>query len=263
MTCPPYEDGSPRVLRPARHPHGGLAGHRLQAGSCAVLTFWLHSPYQRLPRGLRCPPGALTRHRARSVHERRATDVRRGTDLLVGHSRARGVKAGVRTLSGKHADGGPRAGWRPGAGEAPSAHAPARPLVTGRRGGTASTRPAGTARGTRAESADTRLTARPSARMRPRHGAWSAPSLAIFRLPPCSVWEPRRALVCAGTDTVHARKGTSSHDFACQPAFRSAALPDSYPAGDPLPRPAGPPAAPGGAVGAGQRRNIPATQNQG
>ena len=119
MTSPPHDDSSPRVLLPSR---GGLAGPRRPA----LLTFWLYSPYQGFRRGCRCPSGDLTAPGSWSVHGRCATDGRRGTDPFAGHRRAHRVKAGVRTLSGKRADGGLRTG-RPGAGEATPAHAPARP----------------------------------------------------------------------------------------------------------------------------------------
>ena len=176
----------------------------------------------------------MTRHPARSVHGRRATAGRRGADLLAGRRRAHRVKAGVRTLSGKRASGGPRTGL-PGAGEATSAHAPARPLsVNGRRcGGTASTRPASTALHPRAESADTNLTARPAARMRPRPGG------PVSRLPWRSSACPRlRSGDQAGFGVRGDRHGSRAerhfrHDFACQPAFHPAILSDGYPAGDP------------------------------
>jgi hypothetical protein len=46
MSSPPHDDSSPFVLRPVRHRHGGPAGHGLPGASPALLTFWLHSPYQ-------------------------------------------------------------------------------------------------------------------------------------------------------------------------------------------------------------------------
>jgi hypothetical protein len=118
MASPSHDDSSPRVLPPSR---GGLAGPKRPA----LLTFWLDSPYQGFRRGCQCPSGDLTAPGTWSVHGRCATDGRRGTDPLAGHRRAQMVEAGVRTLSGKRADGGLRAG-RPGAGEATPAHAPAR-----------------------------------------------------------------------------------------------------------------------------------------
>ena len=187
MSSPPHDDSSPFVLRPVRPRHGGPAGHGLPGASPAVLTFWLGSPYEGFRWGYRCPSGALTTPGSWSVHGRCVTAGRRGTDLLAGHRRARRVKAGVRTPFGERAGGGLRAGRAPGCGEATPAHAPARPLVTGRRGGAASTRPAGTVPHPRAESADTKLTARPARGCDPGSAAWSAYSLTIFRLPPCSV----------------------------------------------------------------------------
>jgi hypothetical protein len=235
MTSPPRHGSRPPacVPRPARHP-AGPPDPRQRAGRSARLTFWLHSPYQGLRRGYRCPSGALTTPGARSVHGSCATDERRGTNLLAGHRRAHTVKAGVRTpVSGERADGGPRTGRAPDAGEATPAHAPARPLVNGRRGGTASTRPARPAPGPRAESANTRLTARHAARVRPRPGGpVPAASLTIFRLPRV------RPGAKAGFGMRGDRHGSRaerhlSHDFACQPASGPANPPDGYPAGDP------------------------------
>jgi hypothetical protein len=246
MASPPHDASRPaaRAPRPARH------------GQPAVLTFWLDFPYQGCQRGYRCPSAHLTAPGTWSVHGRCATDGRRGTDLLAGRRRAHRATAGVRTLIGRRAGGGPRAGH--GAGEATPAHAPARPLVNGRRGGTASTRPAGTAPHPRAESADTKLTARPARGCDPGTAARSAASLTIFRLPPCSVRGPGRALACAGTGTVHARKGTFgmtslvSQRSTRQPprTFTRQILR--------LLRPADAPAVPGRVVGAGQRLNVPA-----
>jgi hypothetical protein len=145
-------------------------------------------------------------------------------------------RAGGRRENPERAGGGPRAGWAPGAGEETPPHAAARPLlIDGRRGGTASTRPAATAPPPRAESADTNLTARPARERDPGPAAWPACSLTIFR-PPVSVPGPRRALTCAGTSTVHAREGDLRHDFAHQPAFHPATPPDGYPASDPAPQ---------------------------
>jgi hypothetical protein len=154
--------------------------------------------------GVPVPCRCLDRYLARSVHGRCATGARRGIDLLASRGRAR-LMAGVRTpywgACGRRvpdqAD--------PGAGEATPAHAPAHP------------RPA-------------RLTALRREADSPAivagadlHAATWPPSLTIFRLPPCSVLGSRRALACAGTITVHARKGDFWHDIACQRAFRPAA----------------------------------------
>jgi hypothetical protein len=205
--------------------------------------------------------GDLTARGRRSVHGGCATDGRRGTDLLAGRRRARTATAGTRGRNGttrndRRADGGLRTGRAPGAGEATSAHAPALPpSVNGRRrGGTASTRPASTVLHPRAESAGTRLTARPAARMRPRPGG---PVRRLpGNLPPALVFGPgsRRALACAGTVTVHARKGTSGMtSLVSQRSTRR--LPRTITRQIPrTPRPADP----GRAVGAGQRLNIPA-----
>jgi hypothetical protein len=190
MSSPPHDDSGPFVLRPVRHRHGGPAGHGLPGASPAVLTFWLHFPYQGFRWGYRCPGWALTGPGTRSVHGRCATDGRRGTDLLAGHLRARRVKAGVRTRCGERAGGGLRTGRAPGAGEATPAHAPARPLVTGRRGGAASTRLAGTAPHPRAESADTTLTARPARGCDPRLGGLVRPFPDDLPPAPCSVRGP-------------------------------------------------------------------------
>jgi hypothetical protein len=139
-------------------------------------------------------------------------------------------------LTGSVRAAGSGPGEAPGAGEETPAHAPAWPLVNGRRGGTASARPAGTALHPRAESADARLTARLARGCDPGSAAWSAASLAIFRLPSCSVQGSRRALAYVRTGTVHARKGDFRHDFACQPAFHPANPSDGCPAGDPAPQ---------------------------
>src|SRR5580698_7081273 len=121
MTSPPH-DGSRLAARVPSH--GGPGVHELPTGFPALLTSWLDSPYQGFRRGYRCPSDDLTAPGSRSVHGRCATDGRRGTDPLAGHRRAHTAKAGVRTLSGKRADGGLRT-RRPGAGEATPAHAPA------------------------------------------------------------------------------------------------------------------------------------------
>jgi len=262
---------APRVIqgkRPGRAgaggaPCGGRRRARHRGGLAAVmLTFWLHFPYQGLRRGCRCPSAALTRCGARSVHGRRATDVRRGTDLLAGRSSARKVKAGVRTPCGKRADGGPRTGRRPGGGEATPAHAPARPLVHGRRGGTASTHPAGTTPGTRAESANTSLTARPAARMRPRHGGPARRFPDFFRLPrvrsgdPGGLWYARGPARFTRGKAILGMTSLASQRSVRQPP-RTITRQLTR-----LPRPAGPPAAPGRAAAAGQRPNIPAGVNR-
>lgn len=116
---PQHDDSSPRVLRPARHRHGGPAERRVLTGSPAVVTVWLDSPYQRFRWGCQCPSGSLTAQGARSVHGRCATAARRGTDLLAGRRRARRGKAGVRT---------PVSGSVRAAGSGPGGH-----LVAGRR----------------------------------------------------------------------------------------------------------------------------------
>ena len=182
--------------------------------------------------------GALTARGTPSVYGRCATDRRRGTDLLAGRRRARTVKAGVRTLSGERADGGLRTGPVPGCGEATPAHAPARPLsVNGRRrGGTASTRPAGTALHPRAESADTSLTARRRRGCDPGRAARSA--APPWRSSACPVFGSG---VKAGFGMRKDRNGSRaerqrSHDFACQPAFHPASPSDGYPAADPAPQ---------------------------
>ena len=265
MTSPPHDDSrtTTRVLRPARHHHGGPAGHGLPAGNPAVLTFWPDSPYQGFRRGYRCPSAALTAPGRRSVHGRCATDVRRGTDLLAGRRRARRAKAGGRTLSGKRAGGGLRTGRAPGAGEATPPHAPARPPVTGRRGA-ASTRPAGTAPHPRAESADTRLTARPAARVRPPARRPGPPvPLAIFRLPRVrsgvqgGLWHVRgperftRGKAILGmTSLVSQRSVRQPCRTITRQVTRQLWTADR-------------PAAPGRAVTPGQPRNIPAGVNRG
>ena len=123
-------------------------------------------PLPGVPFGVPLLPRGLDRARAAERSWKvRAFAARRGTDLLAGRSRARGTKAGVRTFNGsvRTAGCGPRT-LVPGRQRrrtrqhVPSGH--------GRRG-SASIRPAGPAPGTRAESADTKLTARPAARGRP------------------------------------------------------------------------------------------------
>ena len=257
MTSPPHHASRLAARVPG---YGGPGVHGLPTGFPPLLTFWLDSPYQGFRRGCRCPSGALTAPGSRSVHGRCATDRRRGTDLLAGRRRARRVKAGVRTPRWERAGGGLRTGRVPGGGEATPAHAPVRPLsVNGRScGGTASTRPASTALHPRAESADTRLTARPARECDPGTAARSAASLTVFRLPPCSARGPGRALACAGTGTVHARKGTfGMTSLVSQRSTRQPPRTVTRQVTRP-PRPADTPAAPGRAVGAGQRLNIPA-----
>ena len=252
MTSPPHDDSRSRVLRPGR---GGLAGPRRPA----LLTFWLYLPYQGFRWGYRCPGRALTWRGTRSVHGRCATDRRRGTDPLAGHRRARRVKAGVRTLSGKRADGGLRTGQAPGAGEATPAHAPARPhwSMVGVVELRSPVRPA--PHRTRALSQHRHQTDSPACgASETLPGGLGAPSLTIFRLPRCSARGPRRALACAGTITVHARKGTfGMTSLVSQRSTRQTPRTVTRQVTRP-PRPADPPAAPGQAVGAGQRLNIPA-----
>jgi hypothetical protein len=252
-----------RVPRPARPRHAGPSNHGQRTRRSTELTFWLYFPYQGLRWEFRCPSAVLTAPGTWSVHGRCATDERRGTDLLAGRDRARRVKAGVRTRSGKRAGGGPRTGRVPGRGEATPAHAPARPLVNGRRGGTASTRPVGTAPGTGAESADTRLTARLRRGCDPGSAARPAASLAIFRLPRVRSGGPGRALACVRTGTVHAQKGTSG--MTSLVSQRSTRQPPRTITRQVtrLPRPAGTPADPGRAIAAGQRRNVPAGGDRG
>jgi len=141
------------------------------------------------------PSGALTAPGAPSVHEGCASVARRGTDLLAGRGTARTATAGTRPPSGERADGGLRTGRRPGAGEATPPHAPTGPST--------------------------------------RHGGPGRPF--PDDLPPVPVSAPgmRAALACAGTGTVHARKGDCAHDLASQPAFHLADPPDDCPAGNP------------------------------
>jgi hypothetical protein len=202
--------------------------------------------------------GDLTARGRRSVHGRCATAGRRGTDLLAGRRRARTATAGTRTSYGVRADGGLRTG-RPGAGEATPAHAPAR-LPWSMAGVVVELRsPARRApRCTRAlsqhryeaDSPDCGASATTAA-------ALSAPSLTIFRLPPCSARGSRRALACVRTGTVHARKGTSGMTSPVSqrstrqtPRTVTRQIPRTF-------RPADRPADPGWVVGAGQRLNIP------
>jgi hypothetical protein len=245
VTTPPLADCGPRAPQPA--PRVSLPRFYL-SGSSDGST------------------GALTAPGTPSLHGRCATDRRRGTDLLAGHRRARRVKAGVRTpVSGERAVGGLRAGPVPGCGEATPAHAPARPLsVNGRRrGGTASTRPASTVLHPRAESADTKLTARPARECDPGPAARSAASPG--NLPPALVFGPgtRRASACAGTSTVHARKGNvrmtspvSQRSTRQSPRTVTRQVTR-------LSRPADATADSGRVVVPGQRLNIPAGVNRG
>jgi hypothetical protein len=226
MTTPPR----PAWPQPARPPE-----RRQPARRSAGLTFWLDSPYQGFRRGYRCPSGDLTAPRSWSVHGRCATAGRR---VFADHRRARTVKAGMRTLSGERAGGGLRTGLVPGGGEETPAHAPARPsLVNGRRrGGTTSTRPAGTALHPRAESADASLTARPARGCDPGTAARSA--ALPWRSPACPGVRPGGK---AGFGVRGDRHGSRAerhfrHDFACQPAFHPATLSDGCPAVDPDPQ---------------------------
>ena len=206
MTSPPH-DGSRLAARVPRH--GGPGVHGRPAGCLALLTSWLDSPYRGFRRGYRCPSGALTTPGPWSVHGSCATDGRRGTDPLAGHRRAHTVKAGVRTLTGERADGGLRTGQAPGAGEETPAHAPARPSwsMAGVVALRAPARP--TPHRTRALSQHRHKADSPACgASETRPGGLVRPSLTIFRLPPCSARGSRRTLACAGTGTVHARKGT-------------------------------------------------------
>ena len=236
MTTPPLADSGPRVPCPA--PRVSWSSfYRLGSsdGSTGDLT----------------APGSW------SVHGRCATAGRRGTDLLAGR-RARTATAGTRPSYGERADGGLRTG-RPGAGEATPTYAPAG-LPWSMAGVVVAPRaPARRApRCTRelsqyrheADSPDCGASATAPA-------AWSAPSLTIFRLPPCSARGLRRALACAGTGTVHARKGTFG---MTSPVSQCSTRQTPRTVTRQLPRPSRPAdalAAPGRAVGAGQRLNIP------
>ena len=113
--------------------------------------------------------GALTAHPARSVHEGCASVARRGTNLLAGRGTARTATAGTRPPSGERADGGLRTGRGPGTGEATPTHAPAGPFT--------------------------------------RHGGLARPFPDDLPPAPCSAPGMKAALACAGTGTVHARKG--------------------------------------------------------
>jgi hypothetical protein len=137
------------------------------------------------------------------------------------------------------------------------------PSGHGRRG-SASIRPAGPAPGTRAESADTKLTARPAARGRPLGtAAWSALSLTIFRLPLFGsgvrggLWHVR------GPARFTRGKAKLTMTFLvsrCSTRQLRRTLPRSV--GRKL-RPANAPAASTEPVAAGQRRNVPAGVNRG
>jgi len=160
--------------------------------------------------------------------------------LLAGRGMARGVKAGVRTplLAGSVRT----AGSGPGGYPMPerrrrrtrqSAHRGHGPGVVALRAPVRTTPPL--ARELRQQTPT--LSARPAAREQTR----TTGGLAATRsdsLPACPVFGPgpRRASACAGTGTVHARKGDSRHDFACQPAFHPATPSDDYPADDPAPQ---------------------------
>jgi hypothetical protein len=256
MTSPPHDASRPAARAPR---HGGPEVHGLPAGFPALLTPWLDSPYQGCRRGYRCPSGDLTAPGSRSVHGSCATDRRRGTDPLAGHRRAHTATAGTRTPDGERADGGLRTG-QPGAGEATPPHAPARPPSWSMAGAVVEPRsPARRApHRTRALSQHRHQTDSPDCgASATATAAWPACSLTIFRLPPCSARGPRRALACAETATVHARKGTigmtspvSQRSTRQPPRTVTRQIPRTL-------RPADAPAAPGRAVGAGQRLNIP------
>jgi hypothetical protein len=255
MTSPPHDASRPaaRAPQPVRHGHP------------AVLTFGLDSPYQGFRWGYRCPSGALTAPGSWSVHGRCATDGRRGTNLLAGHRSAHRVTAGMRSLRGERAGGGLRTGRAPGAGEATSAYAPARPLLVNsrRRGGTASTRPARTAPLPRAESADTSLTARPATRVRPAPAARSALSLTIFRLP--RVRSGGQGGLRRARGPARFTRGKAIIGMTSLVSKRSTRQPPRTVTRQVTrpPRPSDTSAAPGRAVGAGQRLNIPAGVNRG
>ncbi len=237
MTTPPLADSGPRVPCPA--PRVSWSSfYRL--GSSGGST------------------GDLTAPGSWSVHGRCATDRRRGTDPLAGRRRTRTATAGTRPSYGERADGGLRTG-RPGAGEATPAHAPAR-LPWSMAGAVVEPRsPARRApHRTRALSQHRHQADSPACgASATATAASSAPSLTIFRLPPCSARGLRRALACAGTGTVHARKGTfgmtspvSQRSTRQTPRTVTRQIPRTS-------RPADAPAAPGRAIGAGQRLNIP------
>jgi hypothetical protein len=203
--------------------------------------------------------GDLTSRARRSVHGTCATAGRRGTNLLAGRRRARTATAGTRTPYGECADGGLRTG-RPGAGEATPAHAPARPPSWSLAGVVAPRAPVRPApHRTRALSQHRLQTDSPACgTSADRPGGLTR--LFPDDLPPSSVFDPGpgRALACAGTATIHARKGTSgmtspvSQRSTRQPP-RTITRQVTRP-----PRPANRLAAPGRAVRAGQRLNIPA-----
>ncbi len=145
--------------------------------------------------------------------------------LLAGRDRAREAKAGVRTplagACGRRALD--RADLVPGRRRRRTRQPG--PLVMSRRGGTASTRPAGTAPGTRADSPAYGTGATPGM------AAWSASTLTIFRLPSLG------SGVKAGFGVRGDRRGSRaerhfSHDVFCQQAFYPASPPDRYPADD-------------------------------
>ena len=138
---------------------------------------------------------ALPAHPARSVHEGCASGARRGTNLLAGRGTARTATAGTRPPSGERADGGLRTGRGPGTGEATPTHAPAGPFT--------------------------------------RHGGLARPFPDDLPPDPVSTPGMKAALACAGTGTVHARKGDCANDLARPTAFHPANPPDDCPAGNP------------------------------
>jgi hypothetical protein len=256
MTSPPH-DASHLAARVPRH--GGLGVHGLPTGFPALLTFWLDSPYQGFRRGYRCPSGDLTAPGSWSVHGRCATDRRRGTDLLAGHRKAHTATAGTRTPYGERADGGLRAG-RPGAGEATPAHAPARLPSWSMAGVVAPRAPVRPApHRTRALSQHRHQTDSPACGASADHpGGLARPFPDDLPPSPCSargqggLWRARGpARFTRGkapfrmTSTVSQRSTRQTTRTVTRQIPR------------PL-RPADPPAAPGRAVGAGQRLNIPA-----
>jgi hypothetical protein len=193
------------------------------------VTFWLYFPYQGFRSGYRCFRGALTGRGPRSVHGRCARLPRGVAPIFLPAAAGR---------AGPKLAYGPSTGSVRTAGCGPGTLVPGRrrrrtrqhvPSGHGRRG-SASIRPAGPAPGTRAESADTKLTARPAARgATPWHGGLVRPFPDNFPPAPVRFRGPRRSLACAGTGTVHARKGETHHDLPCQPVFGPATAPDTIP----------------------------------
>jgi hypothetical protein len=169
--------------------------------------------------------GALTAHPARSVHEGCASVARRGTNLLAGRGTARTATAGTRPPSGERADGGLRTGRGPGTGEATPTHAPAGPFT--------------------------------------RHGGLARPFPDDLPPDPVSTPGMKAASACAGTGTVHARKGDCAHDLARPTAFHPANPPDDCPAGNPDHQICRPTCRPRPGRSPGQRRNVPAGGDRG